>query len=108
MIKKTKVTKKAKTAKKSAPCTRISKTMALKKIAESGGRFFTVTCTTQAGKLRSFNAKFNAPRRKTRARDVDKMLGYITVYDLHKKALRRVNAQTIKTLNINKQSYKIN
>lgn len=84
---------------------KLTKDQALKKIVESKGRFFTATCITRSGHKRTMNAKFTDFDGEKRERD--RMLGYVTVYDVIEKKRRKVNAQTLQILNIDHKKYLI-
>lgn len=92
-----------KVKKATSPKTRISRHKALELMQNSKGKFFTVTFDKKPDKItgkvdeRTINAQYM---------DYDS-LGYVVVKDLVKKAPRNVNLQTIKSLRINGQSYKI-
>jgi C-terminal processing protease CtpA/Prc len=81
---------------------RINKSRAVELITNSKGKFFTVTYVTKSNETRTINCNTKISRTNPTS------LGYITVYSFKDKGYRSVNTQTIKSLNMNGYTYRIN
>jgi Asp-tRNA(Asn)/Glu-tRNA(Gln) amidotransferase C subunit len=85
---------------------RISRSSALNMIENSKGQFFTVEFTKQDGTLRKLNGQYVKDQKKSN-------LGYVLVKESgklkkgEKNPIRNVNIQTLKSLSIHSETYKI-
>lgn len=91
----------------------IGRVKAAELINNSKGRIFTVVFTKVDGTLRTMNCRKGVVKgivkevnRKKKAVDTEN-LGLITVYDMQEKGYKKVNLQTISSLKINKEIYKV-
>lgn len=84
---------------------KVSRSSAVQEILNSGGRMFTVSWVSVAGKQRKINGKFTKPC--TKRRNQDKIFGYLTIYDHRNHSYKRVNTRTINELHINGNKLKV-
>ena len=84
---------------------KVSRTIAVQAILNSGGKMFTVSWKTKKGEAKRFNGKFVRPADKRS--NQDKIFGLITVYDHRKDRHRRVDTRTISELRINGRKLRV-
>ncbi len=77
----------------------INKTKAVELIEGSKGRFFTVTFLKKNNTERTINANFKKGAKSP--------LGYLNVYSIADKGYRNINAQTIRAVVINGDTYNV-
>lgn len=77
----------------------INKTKAVELIENSKGKFFTVTFLKKDSTERTINANYKTGRKSP--------LGYINVYSMKDKGYRNINAQTIRSVSINGNTYNV-
>lgn len=84
---------------------KLNKTEAVYKILNSGGKMFSIKWKTNGGQERKLNGKLSAI--SSTRKNQDKIFGYLTLYDVHKKSFKRINTRSITELLMQKKRYKI-
>ena len=82
--------------------------MQIKELLESSkGKFFTVTFTKKDGSTRVLNGRLGVTKHLKGGKKTVTQENYLTVFDTQKKAYRTVNVETVKSIKINGETYKV-
>ena len=77
----------------------ISRTEAVKKIENSGGKFFGATFTKKNGETRTINCNH--------AKGAITKLGYVMVNCIKDKSIKNIDPRTLSALSINKEQFRV-
>lgn len=87
--------------------TTISKSRAVELMKTSQGRFFTVSFTKKDNSERTINGRTKVTKGSKGGKNPATNLGYVSVYSTKEKGYRNVNSQTITSLKINGNTYRV-
>lgn len=85
----------------------ITRSKAVELIKNSQGRFFTVSFTKKDNTERTINGRTKVTKGSKGGKNPAINLGYISVYSTKEKGYRNVNSQTITSLKINGETYRV-
>jgi len=72
-------------------------------LANSGGKFVTVTFITKAGIARVMNCRLGVTKALKGGKSTNNLLQYVIVYDMQAKQYRSVNRDTIVSISVEGQ-----
>ena len=82
--------------------------MQIKELLESSkGKFFTVTFTKKDGSTRVLNGRLGVTKHLKGGKKTVTQENYLTVFDTQKKAYRTVNVDTVQSVKVNGNEYRV-